>query len=657
MQTKSSFPKAAILGFFFSLAFPLPANAWTYLEHSYLADRSCIEARRVLEKSLDANSSEDVVYRYMALNLVCPSQWEGSYCEDGHKGVRASLNDVKDTTELSLTLGDFAALPDHISQFGSIRGFPRASQMGLTSDTIQWLEPGYGSIKGEVGRVAKTACRTDPAVNWPQLEQDLEDLSTLDEAIPTEDLSPHRRGEIQQGPTDPTTAFSIINPHYLDLVLQNQHHFGAYAYSSWLGFHSTARELSQSTCEELLIPNKGIYKSLSKHGTKPWNELGGGRQQAAYCRLLEEAMQRRITDWLQEASSEERAILSKYIEGDAPSEAMVQRVTVNVLSLLFEGLGLHFLQDGLSGGHVRVDRAAHSLSIARYRHDEDSRNGVTTTVGTRTGSQTIVAFGDGYLLGDSKEAEGSDCAWKEIADNEERTACLLRNQRRLLVRTTAASLVDWSLGGSMYEPEIQCDTDAAQRFVCDNLPTRPPIATGLNTRGSEPQVIQYGTLPEPPPPYSYQSFSVNWAIDGSGKATQMGLNLRFLREMGSMAHWMQSWDFSLLSTSVADDSNDAVFQGAKLFHWRTSARFLVNMGPLLYGGFRGFGEDVTYFMGMGGYGGISALPEGWTKLPLEISLNHRFPLTMFDTRHGGFSPRSFQIEGYWIELSLGLAFL
>ena len=81
------------------------------------------------------------------------------------------------------------------------------------------------------------------------------------------------------------------------------------------------------------------------------------------------------------------------------------------------------------------------------------------------------------------------------------------------------------------------------------------------------------------------------------------------------------------------------------------------MGPLFQSGLRGFGDDVTYFMGLGGYTGVTALPEGWTKIPLDISLNYRYPLTLFDTRFRGRSRNAIQQEGHWIEISLGLAFL
>ena len=158
---------------------------------------------------------------------------------------------------------------------------------------------------------------------------------------------------------------------------------------------------------------------------------------------------------------------------------------------------------------------------------------------------------------------------------------------------------------------------------------------------NEPTYIRRGTLPEPPPPYSYESLSLSWSIDGSGQATQTGLNIRFLEEMDQMAHWLHSWDVSLLSTSRKEEVGEAVIQVSHLFHWRISTRFLVNMGPLFQSGLRGFGDDVTYFSGVGGYAGFTALPEGWTKIPLDISVNYRYPLTLYDTRFGGFQERPF----------------
>jgi hypothetical protein len=295
--------------------------------------------------------------------------------------------------------------------------------------------------------------------------------------------------------------------------------------------------------------------------------------------------------------------------------------------------------------------------MARYLHNEDSKNGVITTIGNRNGTRQFVAFGDGYLLTPPTEKQPENCDWAQIDNKDDRLACLIQYQRQLMVQTTSASLADWMLGGSLYQPKVDCQNSETQQLVCNQLPTRASVATGLNVIAKEPTYIRRGTLPEPPPPYSYESLSLSWSIDGAGDATQTGLNVRFLNEMDQMAHWLHSWDISLLSTSRKEEAGEAILQISHLFHWRMSTRFLINMGPLFQSGLRGFGDDVTYFMGLGGYTGITALPEGWTKIPLDISLNYRYPLTLFDTQIVGRSRDAIRSEGHWIEISLGLAFL
>jgi hypothetical protein len=61
---------------------------------------------------------------------------------------------------------------------------------------------------------------------------------------------------------------------------------------------------------------------------------------------------------------------------------------------------------------------------------------------------------------------------------------------------------------------------------------------------------------------------------------------------------------------------------------------------------------VTSFAGLGPVVGLSALPEGWIKIPLEVTVSGRLPVTLLDGREG----RGVGLEGWWLELSLGLAF-
>ena len=45
------------------------------------------------------------------------------------------------------------------------------------------------------------------------------------------------------------------------------------------------------------------------------------------------------------------------------------------------------------------------------------------------------------------------------------------------------------------------------------------------------------------------------------------------------------------------------------------------------------------------------MPEGWTKIPLDISLNYRYPRTLFDTQFGGFSDKNESINSNYIKLN------
>ena len=632
-----------------------PAAAWSYLEHSFLTDRSCYEVLKLTEHDLSQDGdNQSLGAKYIALSLLCPTEWHTEYCVDRKKSPVAYVNSNIKEGQHGITLGDYTGLADHISQFGPVEGFPRLKKSGLLSDSLLWLDPDENQLKGELAKITRRTCSSSEVVDWTGVEQDLSKMNlSTSTMIPSDHLDPNQRSKLTHSLEGISGIYSIINPHYLDLVLLNEHHFGEQAYSTWLGFHSTAMEISISHCEDVLSPDGRSYKALSNPGNPDWNSLSEDQKAAQSCRVLNNAIGKRIERWHQNASPAQQQLVSGFID----QVEWREQVSMNALALMFEGLGIHFLQDSLSGGHVRVDRAVHSLSLARYLHDEDSKNGVITTMGSREGTRQFVAFGDGYLLTRPTDQPAKHCDWEQIDSKDDRLACLIQYQRQLMVQTTSASLADWVLGGSLYQPEVECQKSKAQQLVCNQMPTRASVATGLNIIADEPIYIRRGTLPEPPPPYSYQSLSLLWSIDGAGYATQTGLNIRFLEEMDQMARWLHSWDVSLLSTSRKEEAGEAVMQISHLFHRRISTRFLVNMGPLFQSGLRGFGDDVTYFMGLGGYAGFTALPEGWTKIPLEISLNYRSPHTLFDTQFGGFTREAIQREGHWIEVSLGLAFL
>ena len=635
-----------------------PASGWSYLEHSFTTDRSCHEVLNVIERDLSKdNSNPSLSAKYIALSLLCPNEWQVEYCTDHKKNPTAYINAHVKKDQHAITLGDYTGLADHISQFGPVNGFPRLKKSGLLSDSLLWMDPDENQLKGYLAQITRRTCSSDELIDWTGVDNDLSQMELQHATtIPSNNLDPNQRSELSRSLDDISGIYSFINPHYLDLVLFNEHHFGEQAYSTWLGFHSTALEISKSPCQMILRPDIRFYKALSNKNDPDWKNLSYEQKIVQSCQLLNKAIGQRIETWIQNASTEQKKLVSDYMD-QIDQEEWQEQVSMNVVALVFESLGIHFLQDSISGGHVRIDRAAHSLSMARYLHNKDSKNGVITTMGSRNGTRQFVAFGDGYLLTPPTNQPAKTCDWNTIDNKDDRLACLIQYQRQLMVQTTSASLADWALGGALYQSKVDCFDSDTHQLVCNQLPTRGAIATGLDVIANEPTYIRRGTLPEPPPPYSYESFSLSWSIDATGHATQTGLNIRFLDEMDQMANWLHSWDVSLLSTSRKEEAGEAVIQISHLFHWRVSTRFLVNMGPLFQSGLRGFGEDVTYFMGMGGYAGVTALPEGWTKIPLDISLNYRYPLTLFDTQFGGFSRDAIDKEGHWIEIALGLAFL
>ncbi|MFN7135650.1 MAG: hypothetical protein ACK4N5_26495, partial [Myxococcales bacterium] len=214
------------------------------------------------------------------------------------------------------------------------------------------------------------------------------------------------------------------------------------------------------------------------------------------------------------------------------------------------------------------------------------------------------------------------------------------------------------LGGLLFEgrPDGCDEGDAARAFACAQLPTRAPLAAGHAAGGDAPRTLAPGTLPVPPPPFSYQSLLFSTSHDASGGPPQLGLRTVFLSQLGSRANWMTSYHVGLLTTLGRGERAQLVTEFSYMFHWRWAARFLLNAGPFAFGGLRGLGEGVSPFAGVGPNVGASVLPEGWIRLPLEVSLSYRLPLTLLDARHG-FSSKGIRIEAHWIELGLGLAFM
>ncbi|MFN7131249.1 MAG: hypothetical protein ACK4N5_04150, partial [Myxococcales bacterium] len=415
----------------------LPGRAWAfdYLEHSFFSDRACLEAQRRLAPL--ARTHADVAERYLALSLFCPEKWERPYCAGGYKQLEGSLNRLEEPPTESgdhpITLGDYAALPDHLTEWGPVRGMPRADQEGLTLRTFEWLDE-TGDARGVIADVAEDACETGDPVEWQRLERDvaagLEELGQSEDALPLPVLLPTARGPIARGPHDPSGPYSFDNPQYLDLVLRNHHHFGVSSWATWTGFHTAAFAIASTPCEERLAFSASRLSSLSRgfpaFEEVRWKSLPDDELRSRGCALLAERVKRRAREWAVRADpalvEPVRPLLDALATG-APRPSLASAV----MALVFEGVGLHFLQDSLAGGHLRVERAAYGLEDSRYMHDTDGRHGVSAELATRAGTRRFVAFGDSYLLGHAG-TEADRCDWQALpaAAPDLVSACLLR---------------------------------------------------------------------------------------------------------------------------------------------------------------------------------------------------------------------------------------
>jgi len=644
-----------------------PAQAFDYLEHSFFGDRACSEAQvRMLPllKS-EAHPSPDLISRYLALGLVCPLRWNTHYCKDDYKELEAALSPLSapatESGEHSLTLGDFAALPDHLSQFGSVRGLSRAQQRGLLDEVLRLLSPQAGEPAGVIRDVAEDACETDGLVDWVELENDLgRGLNEIQESVHHDYLMPGAWDIPSRGPSDPAGAYSFDNPHYLDLVLSNHHHFGDEAYDSWAGYHAAAIAVSKRSCEEIIALDasqlEDLADGLSDYQDLEWDELSTQERQQRGCSLLAERIEERLHIWLKRADPLLVSPVSSALGPHAnPSvkRALAQRTFKSLVSLVFEGAALHFLQDNVAGGHLRVNRAAHGLGMSRHLHDADGRQGVVAETETTRGRSHHILFGDSYLLGRAQSPVKGAC---ELGQGDmpsgQVTACHLRRQRALVLTQSSASLLHWVVGGPE-RAELACPTDSVTKFVCDHLPIQP---TKLSSRHE----FGLGTLPQAPPPFAFQSLSTSLSMDLNGGGSQAGIRLVFLSALGDMADWMTSYHFGFLQTSrpygEGYSGDESLTEFSYMFHWRWAARFLVNVGAYTYLGFQGLGHDMSVMFGVGPSIGMTLLPEGWTKIPLDISITYRIPVTLLNSRYG-LQSDAIEIEGHWLEFSFGLAFM
>jgi hypothetical protein len=670
------------------LSWSATASAFEYIEHTYFSDRACLEAQRRLGAHLDETGGDKGdVARYLALALTCPRSWEQPYCRDGDKQLQAGINPLTapppDSGELAVTLGEFSALVDHLSKFGPIAGLGRIGPMGLTYETWSWLTGEPGDAGGVIGRVAHQGCRHGDYVPWERVEHDISSfMKRVDargefEEVPPGLLSPVVREPIPAGPSDPSGTYSFINPHYLDLVLRNHSHFGEHAYSAWLGFHSAAVSVSGRSCEEILAFDAAQLGRLASRvdgfERLDWEAMDEDAQARSGCAMLRTATRQRLVHWAEQADPElvdpVRQTVETLAGADDRAPVQLDDVVVALTSLVMEGAGLHYLQDGLASGHMRTIRSKEQLSEVRYDHDADNREGLVALLQTRSGGYPFVAFGDTYLLGPVQFSVPVDCDWSTLAQSEPSKAlvssCLIQHQRGILVATSAASLVDWGLGGTLYDaaPDkvsqqpAACERDnPLEAFVCRALPVRPTRVAGEDSAsGWVLERMPHGSIPVPPPMFGYESLSFGIGLEATGDATQLGLHLTLLSELDDRANWLTSHRMGLRSTYGQANLNQFMLDYAYGFHWRWSARFLVDARGEIFTGLRGLDDDVAFFTGVAPHFSLTILPEGWTKLPVELSLGYRFPMVFYGS-DAGFFGEGF-VGGHWVLLGLGLAFM
>lgn len=607
------------------------ASAFDYLEHSYATDRACALAQKELAP-LAAAGNAQAQRSYLVLALTCPQSWSGPYCDGGYKQAAGLLNLIElpasKSHDYAITLGDFAALQDHLSELGAVRGIPQASHEGLTTRALEWLNE-TGDAGGVVSDVAEDGCETLEPLDWSRLTDERPEDAPKN--LPSSIV---RRSPARKVVSDPAAAYSFDNPQYLDLVLHNHGHFGEAAFRNWEGLHATAKDLASARCEDVLPLDRGLFDDLADElpafEEVRWRKLSDEETLARGCDVVAERIRLRLLEWARRVPAEMSAPVKPLLDALAkgPDRSLVSPFIASV----FEGAGLHYLQDGLSSGHVRLDRSAYGLYDSRYQHDEDSRNGIPTRIATETGVEELVLFGDGYLLGtaESTGCDGSDAAM---------TACLLQRQRAVLYTSSTASLLD--LAGT--SPE----------YVRTHLLLAAPGGPTVDT--ARPHVAA-GVPPNPTPPISYQSILLSTSVDAAGGAPEVGVRTAFLSALGARANWMTSYHVGLLTRTGSGASSQVNLELAYMFHWRWAARWLINMGPYAFAGLHGFGGPVSAFAGVGPSVGTSVLPEGWIHLPLEVTLSYRVPLRLYDGAEKS-GARTIGIEAHFIELSVGLAFM
>ena len=669
---------------------PKSAYAFDYLEHLYLTDTICAPTLEYLINVYNQDASLDhsrVTERVIALALVCPLPQDRPYCADGVKQAIGSLTQLSappaESGEYSLTLGDLAAFPDHIGDFGHTPKLPRARKYGLTSRIIEWISYHDGGMDGTLEDVAEDACEGGDVVDWARVDQDLfEQVSQVltGASIPQlrpEYLRSRSRAPLVRGPYDPAGPYSFDNPHYLDLIFRNHHHFGAHAFSAWLGFHSVGIDLSVSSCPSLIDLDADRLEDLADDWPQfedtSWDDLSLAERSRQGCALLSHIFSTRLRQWFSSLGGQDQ---DRWLTFAPQLKTLVQRGTLSVkdqdfieriisatLSLVYEGSGLHFLQDSLAGGHMRTIRTRGGLQEARYDHDEDNRDGVIAQISSVKGTRQLVAYGDSYILGygpNKQEHSTEDSPTCDPPFSPEAGArCALRIHRGNLALVTIASLVDWAYGGLLFEVSPSSTRDhTAQSLISplelvrSSLPTSPASSSAPST--PEPR-LHRANLPIPPPDFSYQALSQRFGFDVAGSAPRLGIQLGLLDTLGDFAHWLSSYRLGLNVDLGQGDLNRWSVDLGYAFHFRWAARFTLDIGLFTHMGWREFDNDIDWYVGLSPSTGITLLPEGWLKIPLELNINYQLPLTFYDEGVG--FPGMGLVEGHYFSIGLGLAFM
>ena len=652
---------AFILALSVAILVPRPASAFDYLEHLWFTDRACAGAQAMIGSRLA--EAPELQTAYLALAVMCPVRWDRPYCEDGYKRATSEINELgPGSASYGVTLGDYAALADHVSRQGPIRNLPRARSHGLVEETMRWLTETPGGAGGIFGDVAEDACETGVSADWDGVERDVRETvagwraAGRIETIEEDRLGAIFRAPLAQGPHDGAMKYSFDNPHYLDLVLRNHHHFGQGAYQSWNGFHSAAVQMRGQRCEELVVIDADEAEDYADHviGWEEfdWDNVPQGAIEDPFCRMLGDVLLRKIRRWATIAPREMFAPVGPFVASlthDERSRAIVDEVLVNVLSLVMEGTGIHYLQDGLAGGHMRTIRSREALVAVRYDHDADNRDGVVAVTRTREGPLTFVAWGDGYLLG---RAPQPVCDPKAQTD-EANATCLLRQQRGLLAAATQASLLDWAQGGQVYRRDWTCRGPLSE-FVCVALPLVAP-STSAQASTAPITRLHHGTLPVPPPDFSYESLSIGVGYQPFDEVPSLSLRFATFREIDIPAHWLTSWEARLDSRFGERQRQSLTADLGFGFHYRMWARVMLDLVPAAFVGIRDFDNSLDFFAGVGPRLGLTALPEGWTKIPIEFSIFIDHQIVLVSTDRGFFAEPFRQLPR--VGFGLGLAYM